>query len=68
MESFEAAVRVTEAAISHLTPGHIAGGTGAGAAAELGKKYGELFSNIYIAVVDASAYPGKTWAQQEKQG
>ncbi len=53
MDDLEAAVRVTEAAIAHLTHDHIVGSVRGGQAEEAGGQYGKLFAAIYKAVLRA---------------
>lgn len=53
MDDLEAAVRVTEAAIAHLTHDHIVGSLRGGQAEQAGGQYGKLFTAIYKAVLEA---------------
>ena len=53
MDDLEAAVRVTEAAIAHLTHDHIVGSLRGGQAEQAGEQYGKLFAAIYKTVLEA---------------
>ncbi len=53
MDDLEAAVRITEAAIAHLTHDHIVGSLRGGQAEQAGEQYGKLFASIYKAIVEA---------------
>ena len=53
MDDLEAAVRVTEAAIAHLTHDHIVGSIRGGQAEQAGAQYGKLFAAIRKAVLEA---------------